>query len=292
MERHNHRERQFSIYDQQRRDAFQYYYFSPQDLPGGYLVAQQVQAQSYLNNGFVYPEGFVRLPAGQIVLAPDVADPSDIRSKAGEYTECILGIEKGTHDLDPLTGSMVTWRKRYAPLDALPTYDFCKDHLRPGWEDYLRNVEADPSRTLVEPEGLGKTINTGRGVVTEFMRNEIQRAYGRGEIWFMGLVESTVFASFVHNWGPLAVRQIGDAKSFDHPHVNPNVRLVPSIMNIDTFFLDYYDHLQTRLLSGELTDRELEQFIYMAEGMSDQALGQKVAKLRNDARIVLRESGQ
>ena len=265
-----------------REDKFDYCNFLAEGNPEGVLLAKQIQAQSYLNMGFVQPEGLITLETGEQILAPDVADPSDLlfAPQERQWTEYSLGVEKGSTDVHPITGKMVAWKKRFAPLDTLPTYNYCKDHLWPGWEEYLRQVDSDPYSQLAEPEALGKTINAGRGVVIEFMRNEIQRAYGRKEVWFMGLVEKTVYKTFVRNWGPLAVEQVGESKRLDHPHVDSTVKLTPTIMDIDNFYLHFYYHLQAREASGELTDKELEHFVYMTSGLSDEALGRKLATFR------------
>ena len=244
------------------------------------MIARQIQAQSYLNNQFVTPEGLVVLETGQQVLAHDIADPSEIPSVLSNWTEYSLGVAAGTSSLDPICGELVAWKKRYAPLDALPTYVFCKDHLWPGWEEYLREVDANPYAQLAEPEALGKTINAGQGVIIEFMRNEIQRVYGKNEVWFMGLVEDTVFKLFVRKWGSLAVEQIGDSKQLDHPHVNPEVKLVPTVMNIDKFYLSFFHHLRALSARGQLTQKHLDHFIYMTDGLSDDDLGWKLSKFR------------
>lgn len=269
-----------------RSDKYDYCDFPADGNPEGVLIAQQIQAQSYINKNFVHTDGLITLEGGEQVLAPDIANPADadLIATRPDWTEYSIGVAKANSDLDPLTGEMVAWKKRYAPLDALPTYTYCKDHLWPGWEEYLRTIDMSPTVWLAEPEALGKTINAGKGVVTEFMRNEIQRVYGKNEVWFMGLVEKTVFQTFIRNWGPLAVEQIGEAKRLEHPMVSPDVKLVPTLMDIDKFYLNFYYHLQTLQSQNELTQVHLNHFLYMTSGISDEKLGKKVARFRASIR--------
>jgi|GEM_PF-3742728 len=265
-------------------NRYEYRDFRAETWPEGELLARRVQAKSYQASGFVRPEGLV-CENGVEVLAADIARPSDVppEVESGAWTEYSIGREKDDADWDPETGKLVAWKKYHAPLDALPTYRFCRDNLWDGWSEYLRAVDADPARELAEPEGLGKTSDDP-GVIKEFMRNEIQRAQGKGEVWFMGLVETTVFGSWLHYWGPRAVRKIGDPKPLVHPHVE-DVRLVPTVMDIDRFYVDFYSYL--RSLGDKLTLKQLADFVYMADGISDTALGAEVADFRTKARQII-----
>lgn len=282
----------YESYIPPRDDKFQYYYFDGADHRLGMRLTEQIQAQSYVANKFVSPEGMVVIADTDgkdiRVLAPDIVNPSEPVNQ-NYRTEYIVGIEKGTHDIDPQTGSMVAWRKNYAPLDAMPTYNFCKDNLWSGNEEYLRKTDSDNRLILVEPEGLGKTAGAGKGVIKEFMRNEIQRSVGKGEVWFMGLVKNTVFEMFVANWGDTAVQQIGEPKQLEHPLINSDVKLVPTIMEIDHFYDRFYAHYQSMRYAGKLRMEHLEHFVYMTNGMSNHGLGHEIAAFRDwAAQIVAR----
>lgn len=274
----------YESYRPPREDRYDYCAFPEEGNAEGVLIAKQIQAQSYVNSGFVQPEGLITLETGERVLAPDIADPADVAVPLFSWTEYSLGVEKNS-ELDPIHGELVAWKKRYAALDALPTYIYCKDSLWPGWEEYLREIDSDKNCQLVEPEALGKTKDAGGGVIVEFMRNEIQRAFGRHEVWFMGLVEDTVSSLFQRRWGPLAVQQIGDSKRLEHPHINPNVKLVPTVMDIDSFYLNFYYYLQNQEARGEVTEKQLSHFLYMASGMSDAQLGGQIAAYRDEIRV-------
>lgn len=267
-----------------RDNAYAYQDFRAETWPEGTLLARQIQALSYLANGFVRPEG-IMIEDGVEVLAPDIATPSEAAADTSEsvWIEYSLGIAKGSASMNPRTDKMVAWRKYHAPLEALPAYRYSRDTLWPGWDDYLHRVDADPILELAETEGLGKTSNDP-GVIKEFMRNEIQRALGKGEVWLMGLVEKTVFQSWVRMWGPIAVKQIGDPKPLHHPHVQ-DIRLVPTVMDIDRFFDDYYQHLKSQ--EDGLSTKQLTDFVYMADGVSDDALGREIAAFRAQARKTL-----
>ncbi len=265
-------------------NKYNYRDFRSETWPEGVLLARQIQARSYLASGFVSEAGIVH-EDGAEVLASDIATPFDMQPDVsdGIWMEYSLGVEKGEVGTNPKTDKMVAWRKYHAPLEKLPTYRFCRENLWPGWDEYLSAVDADPTCELTEPEGLGKTT-ADHGVIKEFMRNEIQRAFGKGEVWFMGLVEKTVFGSWVHYWGSLAVRQIGDPKQMEHQHVK-DVRLVPTVMDIDHFFEDYYAHLKAQ--KDGLTSKQLSDFVYMTDGMRDSALGTEIAAFRKQAKETL-----
>lgn len=268
------------LYELPRNDKYDYYHFSLEQDPDAALLTRQIQAQSYVTMKIVRPEGTMILADGAQVLSPNVSSPSGSVYDPPEssYTEYVLGVEKGTVDRNPETGHLVAWKKLYAPLEDLPTYHFCKDYLWPEGEEFLRSIEADPSRVLVEPEALSKTNGAGGGAVKEFIRAEIQHAFGRGEVWFMGLVESTAFESFIHNWGPTAVRQIGASRRIDHPHMHENVALVPTVIDVDGFFDSMANDIFT--LGNRSVERLLRNFIYMTEGMSDAMLGSPLAEFR------------
>lgn len=283
------RENQYEHRDSYRSDRYDYCTFSADGNPEGVLIAKQIHAQSYVNLKIVRPEGLITLPDGTKIIDPTVSNPSgtSYQGTNESYITYALGVEKGSNDLDVATGRMVAWRKFYAPLDALPAYQFCSDSLWTVGEHYLRDIQADPSKTLAEPEALGKTINADRGVIKEFIRHEIQRSLGKGEVWFMGLVEKTVFHSWVHNWGPSAVMQIGEPKKLENPNNFDDVALVPTVMEIDTFYESMARDIAT---SPDPSHNQLfASFLYMSEGLSDNELGEYTAKIRNWARQVMVE---
>lgn len=260
-----------------RRDRYQYYRFDALDHPQGVLLTHQIQAQSYLDARFVRPEAIVTLPGGERVLSPDIANPSAAIDPKWRRTEYVLGIERGTSDLDPRTGSMVAWRKYHAPLDELPTYRFYRDHLWQEGEEYLRLVNENPALTIVEPEGLGKTTHAGPGAIKEFMRDELQSNLGSGQILLMGLVGKAAFRAFTHWFGPVAVKQLGEPKRLEHPYIYPDVTLVPTAMDVDNV---YGDMMGSIIAESARDERRLHNFVYMTNGLSNAALGSEVAGFR------------
>jgi len=274
-----------------RDDNYDYCHFFSEESPDGVLLARQIQAQSYVNMKITRPEAVVELPNGAQVLADEATNPSGVAHEPveGFRTEYILGLKKGTTDLNPVTGELVTWRKSYAALEQLPAYQFLKSNLFLEGKLYLQAVEADPSLVLVEPEGLGKTKNAKNGVIKEFIRSEIQRSLGRGEVWFMGLVEGTTYRSFVHNWGSAALRQIGAARPIVNNYTHRNVALVPTVLDVDNF----YRNLASDIAASQGVERDtlLASFVYMTEGASDEQLGAEAAALRQQIRYANPEEG-
>lgn len=274
-----------------REDKYQYYYFSSGDNPWGESLIRQIQAQSYVNMKIVRPEGVVAVRddnGNEInILSPDVTSPSGTvyEAPSNSRMEYALGIEKGSSDFSLESGRLVAWRKFYAPLDTLPAYQFCKDDLSESAKEQLEQVAADHNLALVEPEALCKTTSAERGAIKEFIRAEIQRAYGKGEVWFMGLVEKTVYDSWVHSWGATAVRRIGKSKKLTHPHNFEDVALVPTIVDIDSFYASMAHDIL--IPDNPSTARLLKNFIYMSNGMSDSMLGEELANFRNWAQSMV-----
>ena len=81
------RENRHELSTPRRKDEYDYCDFPAMNNPEGVMIARQIQAQSYLNNQFVTPEGLVVLETGQQVLAHDIADPSEIPSVLSNWTE-------------------------------------------------------------------------------------------------------------------------------------------------------------------------------------------------------------
>lgn len=244
------------------------------------LLSQQIQAQSYVTMRLVRPEGLITLPDGTQIVAPNVSNPSGMESTDSDpgHTQYSLGIRKETNDFSPLTGKLVAWRKVYKSLDRLPAYEFCHDTLWPQGEQFLREVAADPRRVIAEPEALGKTREAEAGAIKEFIRNEIQCVYGTGEVWFMGLVDKTAYRSWVHNWGAVAVRRIGEPKLLTNPMNYDDVALVPTVIDVDNFYANMAHDIMTR---GSIPDDKLlTNFVYMAHGVSDERLGSDLAAFR------------
>ena len=284
---------QLKSYELPRGDNYDYCYFLPEESLEAVVLTKQIQAQSYVAMRITRPEALMTLADGTQILSPEATNPSGVAlpTTHESYTQHALGIAKGTADFTVDGGHLVTWRKFYAPLDALPAYQFCKDELWDEGERYLRRVAASPELTLTEPEGLGKTKNASGGVVKEFIRAEVQRAFGHGEIWFMGLVEGTAYQSFVHNWGSVAVRQLGEPRPIVNSYTYDNVALVPTVMDIDNFYLNMaHDILSSDNLTA--SSKLLRNFVYMAEGMSDETLGEGLATFRAWARQTVEHKGR
>lgn len=274
----------FESYIPPSDNNYDYRWFWDDEMPGIRLLSQQIQAQSYVTMQLVRPEGLVTLPDGTQIVAPAVSNPSGVESTAINlgHTQYAIGIRKDTADISPLTGQLVAWRKVYKPLDQLPTYEFCHDTLWPEGEQYLRTIAADARKVIAEPEALGKTQAAGAGVIKEFIRNEIQRVYGSGEVWFMGLVDKTTYRSWVHNWGTVAVRRIGEPKFLTNPLNYDDVALVPTVIDVDNFYANMAHDIMTH--DGAPDHKLITNFIYMVNGLSDEQLGIHLVAFRDWAR--------
>ncbi len=270
----------FESYVPPRDNLYDYRWYWDEQVPDVVLLSKQIQAQSYVTMRLVRPEGLVTLPDGTQIVAENVSNPSGVETNdvVPGHTQYAIGVRKDTDDLSPLTGKLVAWRKVYRELERLPAYEFCQDVLWPAGEQFLREVVADPNRIIAEPEALGKTRAAEAGVIKEFIRNEIQRVYGTGEIWFMGLVEKTAYRSWVHNWGSVAVCQIGEPKRLTNPLKYDDVLLVPTVIDVDNFYVNMAHDIMMR--GPDQDDKLIANFVYMAHGINDEKLGADIAAFR------------
>lgn len=258
--------------------------------PAEVLLAKRIQAQSYVHMGFVEPEGLATLGeddsgAPITILTPDIDTPVELPRHAAPYwTEYVIGYEKGSDDLSPETGKMVTWKKMYAPLDAMPAYQLSGNDLWDGWEDALRQV---PPHQLVEIEAMGKTKNAGSKAIAELMKNELLRVQGKGEIWYFNIVNTT-YDAFVRMWGPLAVRQVGNPRPLEHEHINKDLRLVPGVIDVDNFYRNIMN-----TITSPYAYKSMEMFLYMTNGIASDVLDDDIADFRDacHAGLRLREWG-
>jgi hypothetical protein len=276
-----------------REDKYNYYYFSDGDNPWAETLVRQIQAQSYVSMEIIRPEGVVSVLDSQgntiKILAPEVTNPSGVRydAPAGSHIEYALGIEKGSAEFSMETGRLVAWKKLYAPLETLPAFQFCKDDLSEESRAYLEQADGGQNLVLVEPEALGKTASADKGAIKEFIRAELQRAYGKGEVWFMGLVEKTVYQSWVHSWGPSAVRKIGKSRKLVHVHSYDDVALVPTVVDVDNFYANMARDILAE--ADPSKSRLLDRFIYMTNGLSNAKLGNELTEFRDWVKLRLAE---
>jgi hypothetical protein len=261
-----------------RSDRYDYSYFSPDQNPDGVLLAKQIQAQSYMNMNFVHPEGVITLPNGAKILDETIDNPAGPLPHVSSNTnaEYVLAVEKGSTDMDPLTGKLMTWKKCYSKLEDMSAYHFSRDVIWGEWNEYLQRI-SEGNGKLVEIEAMGKTKNAGPHAISELMRNELHRSMGKGEIWFFTIVDRT-HEAFTHSWGPTAVRQIGTARQIDHPHVYKNVRLIPGIIDVDNFFTNSYHDILKK--DNPFALKQMHNYLYMTEGLSDEQLGDERAAFR------------
>jgi hypothetical protein len=270
-----------------RADEYDVMHYDNQTSPAMVLLAKQIQAQSYVDSRFVKSDALVDATEGAKILSSDIDTPVKIEVDSSRYrTEYAIAVKKDNPDLNPLTGTMATWKKYYAPLDALPAYQFCKPHLYPIGEMYLRYFDQDPHSQLVEIEALAKTKNAKSRAIFELIRNELQRAAGEGEVWYFSIVDKT-FKTFVENWGPTAILQLGEPKRLVHPNVYEDVRLVPAALDVDRFLRNMANDI---LAPGNgHVEKQLASFIFFSEGLSNNQLGEELVQFKIEALRILQD---
>jgi len=102
---------------------------------------------------------------------------------------------------------------------------------------------------------------------------------------FCSIVSST-FASLQDNFGEYAIKQVGEPISFDDERINPNLTLIPAIVEVDEFInqiaasaIVEKDERKQRVLSRS--------FMFYAESVPDSMLNEDAVGLRDFIRDLM-----
>ena len=246
-----------------RHDA--YIHVTATELTSPDMVAEalKIQGEGYYRFGFVGDDGIEQDGPLKGALIPE------LDKSRGPYTDFYLAINPDTAK----PNDVATMRKRHlAPgetFDDLPTGSLARPALTAEGKALVDSVE-NPDIHFKEIGGLA---GNPRGVY-EIIRNRIQEARGKEEIWFFSIVSST-FDTMVRRYGRSNFTVIGENFAIDDDRVNDAITMVPAIVSPDRFIENVLADYRTAQVEGdELAQRELRKsFLFLTDGLDEQSLG-------------------
>lgn len=265
-----------------RRDTYFIQYFTEDSNADLAKKAWEVHGEGYVNEGFVAEDA----------LLDDGALPTDIDKARGQNVEYYLATGREVTRQDGSPAERATMRKINIPegerVSSLPAFQLCKDTLYPEYRDYLESIE-NPAGTVKEIAALARTKEASPMAVFELLRDGLQDSLGEdGEIWFFSIVSQT-YDSMVENFGPDAVKQIGEPVSLDDLRVNDEVKLVPAMVNTTTFI----DQLRSTIEATTDSKRFKQltrSFMFFTEGVPTTNLSNESAEFRAQVSAYLEKS--
>lgn len=256
---------------EKRGDSYVYQRFSEQTNPDLAMVARQVHARGYRGEEFVHGDA----------IMDDGSLTDDIDKARGSYVDYYLGYERGENgECTPVS----TLRKVNIPyggtLDDLPAYALCKDQIYAKDREWLDNLP-NPQRIIKEISSFAHIPEVGPMAGFELLRNALQDSLGSHEVWLFSMVADR-YQSLVKNFGPVAVRQIGEAVPIDDPRVN-HVKLIPAIVDTDLFLQQVHDSIVNE--EDESQKRRIARSFYMfTESLADYDMSTDVATMSRQLR--------
>lgn len=269
-----------------RSDMYDITRFREHDNPNAASLARSIHAIGYQAMGFVKASAIT--PGGHLL--------SEIDKARGPLVDYYVGPSQYSQtDIIPDVKKIdaVSMRKVHVPAGGtvrdLPAYQVCRSGLYP--EDHTFLLELDnASARLKEIGALAGTPTSHPTGIYELLRNAIHEAHGRDEVWIASIV-STTYAALSKRFGTDALRQIGEPISIRSDHVNESVSLVPVTTNVDGFVNAIYQSL-TRETNEQARRRQLDSFLFFAEGLRDDELGDELAQARAELLSTQQAKGQ
>ncbi len=242
--------------------------FSEADNPEGAFRAQQIQGESYVTAGFVYPTGLDQdgrlLPELDRSRGPDVIYKlaSSINGHPDDQAALrIIGLsEQGT-------------------LPDLAAYKYSQDVLFDGAQEALEShISAYGATSLKEIAALSKANRAGDLSSFELIRNIVQEAVrdDTNEAWLITFAKPA-YTAIERNFGPRSLTQIGEPVAVDvgDPRTSDELRLIPTLITpctvLDGIVLDI----------DEATDPKQQQrlirtLMFLADGMKEKEMSDTV----------------
>jgi len=255
-----------------RQDTYVHITATELTQPDFVAEALKIQGEGYLKHGFVGEDGIEQDGPLKGALIPE------LDKSRGPYTDYYLAINPDA----ARPNDVATMRKvNLAPgekFDDLPTGALARESLTPEGELLVDSVE-NPDLHFKEISGLA---GNPRGVY-EIIRNRIQEASGKEEMWFFSIV-STTFDTMVRRYGRSNFTVIGENIVLGDDRVNDGISMVPAIVYPDKFMENVLaDYRVAQAEGDELAQRELRKsFLFLTDGMSEQSLGADVYAARDE----------
>lgn len=227
--------------------------------------ALQIHAEGYVNMRFVKPEA----------LTPGGVLPGDIDKARGDTVEYFVSSGREVDAGNRLSTQRATMRKISIPsgfgIDFLPAYKLCADSLEPKYREYLESIE-DPSTSVKEIAALARTKGANPIAVFELLRDALQDAREHEEVWFFSIVSET-YDSLVDNFGPHAIKRVGESIAFDDDRIGDGIKLVPALVKTDLFI----DEIQRTIMQSSDKRERIRltrSFMFFTEGLKSEDLSE------------------
>lgn len=255
-----------------RQDA--YVHVTVTELTDPEMVAEalKIQGEGYFKFGFVSEDGIEQNGPLKGALIPE------LDKSRGPYTDYYLALNPDINR----QSDVATMRKRHlAPgetFDDLPTGSLARPAMSADGKALVDGIE-NPDIHFKEIGGLA---GNPRGVY-EIIRNRIQEARGKEEVWFFSIVSST-FDTMVRRYGRSNFTVIGENIALDDDRVDGEISMVPAIVYPDRFVENVLaDYRAAQEQGDELAQRELRKsFLYLTDGMGEQSLGTELYAARGE----------
>lgn len=255
-----------------RHDAYVHITATELTQPDFVAEALKIQGEGYFKHGFVGEDGIEQEGPLKGALIPE------LDKSRGPYTDYYLAVNPDA----ARPNDVATMRKVHLPaggtFDDLPTGSIARQALTPEGNALVDSVE-NPDLHFKEISGLA---GNPRGVY-EIIRNRIQEARGKDEMWFFSIVSST-FATMERRYGRSNFTVIGANIELGDERVNDGISMVPAIVCPDRFIENILGDYRVAQAEGdESSQRELRKsFLFLTDGLDEQSLGTEVNAARDE----------
>lgn len=197
--------------------------FTEKDNPAGAFRAQQLQGESYVSAGFVYPTGLDI--HGRLLPELDRSRGDDVLYK---LATSING------DPEDQAALRIIGLPEGGMIEDLAAYKYSKNDLFDGAKEALEmHIAEYGAESVREIAALSKGNKAGDLSSFELIRNIVQEAVRdeTNEAWFITFAKPA-FDAIQRNFGPRSLTQIGNPVQVDvgDPRTSDKLRLIPTII--------------------------------------------------------------
>lgn len=257
--------------------------FTERDDPAGALRAQQIQGESYVAAGFIYPVG----------LDKDGRLNAELDRSRGDTVEYYMAL--GDRD-DPTSEGRASLRVISIPedgrLDDLPAYRYCRDALSDDVREALEQTAAHDHLAVREIAALCKTTDTPALASYELMRALIHDGIHRerDELWLITFADKA-YGPITDYFGAQAVRQVGTPVAIDvgDERTSDELRLIPSVVQPLHMLDTMLDEIEQDTQNGQesrVIRRKEQGLVMLADGLEAPFISSRVenfvAQLHNE----------
>lgn len=249
--------------------------FTERNDPAGALRAQQIQGESYVAAGFIYPEGLDK--DGRLNAELDRSRGDEV-----EYYVALSGQDEPTSE--GRASLRVISIPENGSLDDLPAYRYCRDALADDVQAVLQQAVAHDRLAVREIAALSKTEDTPALASYELMRTVIHDGIrrGRDEMWLITFADRA-YGPISDYFGTQAIRQVGTPVAIDvgDERTSDELRLIPSIVEplymLDTMLDEIESDIANRR-DFRLIHRKQQGIVLLADGLEPPFISPRVQR--------------